>query len=107
MSIITINGKPCNWLSFEVGASLDALVRHKESINGASDGVPNYWNRISVSSLIGIKVTIKEKFEIAARSVNSITSVYKGNLSNENSIRFGQHGAFNDLLEIVLFYRLK
>lgn len=107
MSIITINGKPCNWLSFELGASLDALVRHKESINGASDGVPNYWNRISVSSLIGIKVTIKEKFEIAARSVNSITSVYKGNLSNENSVRFGQHGAFNDLLEIVLFYRLK
>ncbi|MDY6436634.1 MAG: hypothetical protein SPK72_03610, partial [Bacteroidales bacterium] len=93
------------WISFELGASLDVLVRHKESVNGVSDGLPNYWNRLSASSLIGIKFTIKDKYEIAARSVNSITSVYKGNLSNENSVRFGRHGAFNDLLEIVLFYR--
>ena len=107
LNVITINGKPCNWLSFELGASLDALIRHKESVNGASDGIPNYWKRLSVSSLIGIKITIKERYAIAFRSVNSITSVYKGNLSNENSIRFGQHGAFNDVLEILFFYRFK
>lgn len=105
LSALSINGKPCKWISFELGASLDVLVRHKESVNGVSDGLPNYWNRLSASSLIGIKFTIKDKYEIAARSVNSITSVYKGNLSNENSVRFGRHGAFNDLLEIVLFYR--
>lgn len=107
LGFLNINDKPCDWLSFELGASLDALVRHKESVNGASDGVPNYWKRLSFSSLVGVKITIKEQYSLAFRSVNSITSVYKGNLSNENSVRFGQHGAFNDVLEIVFFYRFK
>ena len=105
LSALQINGKQCKWLSFELGASLDVLARHKESINGVSDGIDNYWNRLSCSSIIGIKFTMKEKFELAFRSVNSITSIYKGNLSNENSMRFGKHGAFNDVLELVAYYR--
>ncbi len=105
LNALNINGHSCKWLSFELGASLDALARHKESINGSSGGIPNYWKRLSFSSLIGIKFTIKEKYEMALRSINSITSVYNGNLSNENSMRFGKHGAFNDVLEVVLFYR--
>ena len=106
-SALSINGKPCKWLSFELGASLDVLVRHKESVNGASDGLYNYWNRLSCSGIAGLKITLKEQYSLAFRTELSITSVYKGNLSNENSVRFGRHGAFNDVLELVFFYRFK
>ena len=105
LSSLQINGKPCKWISFELGASLDVLARHKESLSGASNGIPNYWNRLSCSSIVGVKITIKEQFELAFRSVNSITTIYKGNLSNENSMRLGKHGAFNDVLEMVFYYR--
>lgn len=105
LSVLQINGMSCKWLSLELGASLDVLARHKESINGASDGLHNYWNRLSVSSILGVKLTFKEKYELAFRTVNSITSIYKGNLSNENSMRLGKHGAFNDVLELVFYYR--
>ena len=107
LSAIKINGKPCKWLSIELGASLDALIRHKESVNGASDGIANYWKRLTVSSLVGIKFTIKEKYGIGIRSVNSITSIYKGNLGNESPVRFGVHGAFNDAFVLLLSYRFK
>ena len=106
-SSLNINGRPCKWLSFELGASLDVLVRHKESVNGASDGIYNYWNRLSCSGIAGLKITIKEQYSLAFRSELSITTVYKGNLGNENSVRFGRHGAFNDVLELVFFYRFK
>lgn len=105
LSSLKINGKTCKWLAFELGASLDVLARHKESINGASDGIYNYWHRLSCSSIVGVKLSFKEKYELAFRSVNSITSIYKGNLSNENSVRLGKHGAFNDVLELVFYYR--
>ena len=105
LSSLKINGKTCKWLVFELGASLDVLARHKESVSGASDGIHNYWNRLSCSSIVGVKLSFKEKYELAFRSVNSITTIYKGNLSNENSVRLGKHGAFNDVLELVFYYR--
>lgn len=107
LSALNINGRPCKWLALELGASLDVLVRHKESVNGASDGIDNYWNRLSCSGIAGVKITLKEQYSLAFRTEFSITSVYKGNLSNENCVRFGQHGAFNDVLELVFFYRFK
>jgi len=107
LGVIKINGHEMDWLSFELGASLDALLHQQVTYNGAAENGPNYFRRLACSSLIGIKFTIAQRFHIAFRSVNSITSIYKGNLSNEYCRRFWHRGVFADNLELVFFYQFK
>lgn len=107
LSVIKINGHPMKWLSFELGASLDVLLHQQVYYQGAAENGLNYFKQAGCSSLIGIKFSFLEHWHIAFRSVNSIISVYKGNLSNESCRRFGQKGVFADNLELVVFYQLK
>jgi len=107
MSVIKINGHPMKWLSFELGASIDALLHQQVYYQGVAENGPNYFKQAGCSTLIGIKFSFLKHWHIAFRSVNSIISIYNGNLSKESCRRFGQKGVFADNLELVVFYQFK
>ncbi|MGN0034030.1 MAG: outer membrane beta-barrel protein [Candidatus Limimorpha sp.] len=107
LGFLNINGNKLDWISIELGASLDVLAHQKKIVNGVTDNGPNFFRRFSSSTLLGIKFTIMGRYQLAFRSVNSITSIYKGNLSDEWTRRFGSKGVFSDNLELVFFYKIK
>lgn len=107
LGFLNINGTKLDWIALEIGASLDVLAHQKKTVNGVTDNGPNFFRRLSGSTLLGIKLTIKERYQLAFRSVNSFISIYKGNLSDERTRRFGSKGVFSDNLELVFFYKIR
>ena len=103
LGFININGKTLNWISFEAGASVDVLAYTNQVNNGASED-SNRWKRLCVNGILGVKFNIIEKkLQLGARVITSINSAYAGNYLQ--ALRFGQWGAFNDVLELVAYYR--
>ena len=105
LGFLSINGNKLDWISFEAGASVDVLAYTNQKNNGANED-SNRWKRLCVNGILGVKFNVLEKkLQIGTRVITSINSAYAGNYLQ--ALRFGQWGAFNDVLELVLYYRFK
>ena len=105
LGFLSINGNKLNWISLEAGASVDVLAYTNQKNNGANED-SNRWKRLCVNGILGAKFNVLEKkLQIGTRVITSINSAYAGNYLQ--ALRFGQFGAFNDVLELVLYYRFK
>ena len=105
LGFLNINGKILDWISVEAGASIDVLAYTNQKHNGANES-PNRWKRFCANGILGLKFNvIDKKLQIGTRVITSVNSAYIGNLSEEYTIRFGQKGAFNDVVELVAYYR--
>lgn len=105
LGFINVNNKRLNWISLEAGASVDVLANVNQQTNGVNEIASNKWKKICFNGIIGVKFNLTEKLLLGTRIITSINSVYDGN--GMNAMRFGQWGAFNDVLELVLYYRFK
>lgn len=104
LGFLNINGHKINWISFEAGASVDVLAYTNQKNNGVNEYGSNQWKRMCVNGILGVKFNlIEKKLQLDARVITSINSAYAGNYLQ--ALRFGQWGAFNDVLELVLYYR--
>ena len=104
LGFLNINGRKVDWISFEAGASVDVLAYTNQKNNGASEYGANQWKRFCVNGILGVKFNlVGKKLQLDARVITSINSAYAGNYLQ--ALRFGQWGAFNDVLELVLLYR--
>ena len=105
LGFLNINGRTLDWIAVEAGASVDVLAYTNQRHNGANES-SNRWKRFCVNGILGLKINVVDKkFQIGTRVITSVNSAYIGNLSEEYTIRFGQKGAFNDVLEFVAYYR--
>lgn len=105
LGFININGNKLDWISIEAGASVDVLAYTNQKNNGANEGT-NRWKRFCFNGILGLKFNvIEKKLQIGTRVITSINSAYAGNFYDKGALRFGQWGAFNDVLELVLYYR--
>ncbi|MBR4137142.1 MAG: outer membrane beta-barrel protein [Bacteroidales bacterium] len=103
LGFFDINGYKFDWISVEAGASIDVLAYTNQNNNGANESSER-WKRLCVNGLVGLKFNvIDKKLQIGTRIITSINSAYAGNYLH--SYRFGQWGAFNDVLELVAYYR--
>lgn len=105
LGFLSINGHQLDWISIEAGASVDILAYTNNRNNGANES-SNRWKRFCVNGILGAKFNIINKnLQLGTRIITSINSAYSGNYLQ--ALRFGQWGAFNDVLELVLYYRFK
>ena len=103
LGFFEINGHKIDWLTIEAGASVDVLAYTNHNNNGANENSER-WKRLCVNGILGVKFNIIEKkLQLGARVITSINSAYAGNYLK--ALRFGQWGAFNDVLELVAYYR--
>ncbi len=105
LDFLKVNGRKLDWLKFELGLSLDVLVYTNQKINAANEAT-DMWRPLCLNGILGMQFRLMPKLGIGFRVITSITSAYKGNFGRD-TVRFGQKGAFNDVLELVFFYRLK
>ena len=104
LGFLNINGHKVDWITFEAGASVDVLAYTNQKNNGANEYGSNQWKRFCVNGILGVKFNlVGKKLQLDARVITSINSAYAGNYLQ--ALRFGQWGAFNDVLELVLYYR--
>lgn len=105
LGFLNINGYTLDWIAVEAGASIDVLAYTNQKHNGANEST-NRWKRFCVNGILGLKFNIVDKkFQIGTRVITSINSAYAGNFYDQGALRFGQWGAFNDVLELVAYYR--
>ena len=105
LGFLNINGYTLDWIAVEAGASIDVLAYTNQKHNGANEST-NRWKRMCVNGILGLKINIVDKkFQIGTRVITSINSAYAGNFYDQGALRFGQWGAFNDVLELVMYYR--
>lgn len=105
LGFLNINGNNLDWISVEAGASVDVLAYTNQKNNGANEST-NRWKRFCVNGILGLKFNIVDKkFQLGTRVITSINSAYAGNFYDKGALRFGQWGAFNDVLELVAYYR--
>ncbi|MBO7469615.1 MAG: outer membrane beta-barrel protein [Bacteroidales bacterium] len=105
LGFFNINGKKFDWISFETGLSLDVLARVRQTYNGVNEPVSSQWKSMCFNGILGLKFNLTEKLQLGTRVITSINSAYNGN--KYRAWRFGQWGAFNDVFELVLYYRFK
>lgn len=105
IGFLKVNGGKLDWLKLELGLSLDALVHENQTVNAANEATDR-WRPLCLNGILGAKCRLTPGLDLGLRVITSITSAYKGNFG-ENSVRFGRKGAFNDVLELVLYYRFK
>ena len=110
---VNINDINMKWLKFELGLSLDFLINYKQEIQGVVVKESNPWNKVVLNTVVGVRVCVKDNFEIGLRAVNSMTSICKSSkyqYSNGNVIYirrlFGRYGMFNDILQLAVFWRI-
>lgn len=105
LGFLNINGRKLDWIAFEAGASIDVLVTTNQRTLGGNEP-SSRWKGLCVNGILGVKINLnKKKLQLGTRVITSINSAYAGNFSNFGTHRFGQFGAFNDVLELVLYYR--
>lgn len=105
LGFLNINGRKLDWIAFEAGASIDVLVATNQRTLGGNEP-SSRWKGLCVNGILGVKINLnKKKLQLGTRVITSINSAYAGNFSNFGTHRFGQFGAFNDVLELVLYYR--
>lgn len=110
---VNINDVNMKWLKFELGLSFDFLINYRQEIQGVVVKESNPWNRVVLNTIVGVRVGVKENFEIGLRAVDAMTSICKSSrypYSNGNVIYtrriFGRYGMFNDVLQLALFWRI-
>lgn len=110
---VNINDINMKWLKFELGLSFDFLINYKQEIQGVVVKESNPWNKVVLNTVVGVRVCVKDNFEIGLRAVNSMTSICKSSkyqYSNGNVIYirrlFGRYGMFNDILQLAVFWRI-
>lgn len=105
LGFLNVNGSKIDWVTFELGASLDVLFHTNQKNDGYNQN-SDMWRPLCLNGILGLKFDLMPKLELGMRVITSVTSAYKGNFDYP-TFRFGQKGAFNDVLELVLYYRLK
>lgn len=110
---VNINDVNMKWLKFELGLSFDFLVNYKQEIQGVVVKESNPWNKVVLNTVVGVRVCVKDNFEIGLRAVDSMTSICKSSkyqYSNGNVIYirrlFGRYGMFNDILQLAVFWKI-
>ena len=110
---VNINDVNLSWLKLEFGLSLDVLVNARQEIQGVAVVANNPWRRIVANTLLGVRVSLSENFEVGLRTVDAMTSVCKSskmpyNNGNVNYVRrlLGSYGMFNDVLQLAVFWRI-
>ena len=110
---VNINDINMKWLKFELGLSFDFLINYKQEIQGVVVKESNPWNKVVLNTVVGVRVCVKDNFEIGLRAVDSMTSICKSSkyqYSNGNVIYirrlFGRYGMFNDILQLAVFWRI-
>lgn len=110
---VNINDINMKWLKFELGLSFDFLVNYKQEIQGVVVKESNPWNKVVLNTVVGVRICVKDNFEIGLRAVDSMTSICKSSkyqYSNGNVIYrrrlFGRYGMFNDILQLAVFWKI-
>lgn len=110
---VNINGINMKWLKFELGLSFDFLINYKQEIQGVIVKESNPWNKVVLNTVVGVRVCVKDNFEIGLRAVNSMTSICKSSkyqYSNGNVVYirrlFGRYGMYNDILQLAVFWKI-
>lgn len=110
---VNINDVNMKWLKFELGLSFDFLINYKQEIQGVVVKESNPWNKVVLNTVVGVRVCVKDNFEIGLRAVNSMTSICKSSkyqYSNGNVVYirrlFGRYGMYNDILQLAVFWRI-
>lgn len=110
---VNINDINMKWLKFELGLSFDFLINYKQEIQGVVVKESNPWNKVVLNTVVGVRVCVKDNFEIGLRAVDSMTSICKSSkyqYSNDNVIYirrlFGRYGMFNDILQLAVFWKI-
>ena len=105
LGFLNINGRNLDWIAFEAGASVDVLVKTNQRTLGGNEP-SSRWKGLCLNGILGVKINLDgKKLQLGTRVITSINSAYAGNFSNYGTHRFGFFGAFNDVLEFVLYYR--
>lgn len=73
LSQFNINGKSLDFISLEIGASGDFLIRGTQSANFEDNFDNNAWLLFSITGDAGIHFDISDQLGINVRSMNSIT----------------------------------
>ena len=110
---VNINDVNMKWLKFELGLSFDFLVNYRQEIQGAVVKESNPWNKVVLNTVVGVRVCVKDNFEIGLRAVDAMTSICKsskypysnGNVSYTRRL-FGRYGMFNDVLQLAVFWKI-
>lgn len=110
---ININDINMKWLRFELGLSLDFLVNYRQEIRGEVVANSDPWRKVSLNTVVGARVSVRENIEIGLRFIDSMTSIcrsskYPYGNGNVLYIRrlFGRYGMFNDVLQLAVFWRI-
>lgn len=110
---VNINDVNMKWLKFELGLSFDFLINYKQEIQGVVVKESNPWNKVVLNTVVGVRVCVKDNFEIGLRAVDSMTSICKSSkyqYSNGNVVYirrlFGRYGMYNDILQLAVFWRI-
>lgn len=110
---VNINDINMKWLKFELGLSFDFLINYKQEIQGVVVKESNPWNKVVLNTVVGVRVCVKDNFEIGLRAVDSMTSICKSSkyqYSNGNVIYirrlFGRYGMYNDILQLAVFWKI-
>ena len=105
LGFVNVNGHKLDWLALEAGASVDILIHSSQRTLGGNEP-SSRWKGLCVNGILGVKINLdKKKLQLGTRVITSIDSAYAGNFSNYGTHRFGFFGAFNDVVELVLYYR--
>ena len=110
---VNINDINMKWLKFELGLSFDFLVNYKQEIQGVVVKESNPWNKVVLNTVVGVRICVKDNFEIGLRAVDSMTSICKssrypysnGNIAYTRRL-FGRYGMFNDILQLAVFWKI-
>lgn len=110
---VNINDVNLRWMKLEAGLSLDVLVNARQEIQGIVVPASNPWNRLVVNTIVGVRVSVSEDFEIGLRTIDALTSVCKsfkmpyenGNVKYTRRV-LGNYGMFNDVLQLALFWKI-
>lgn len=91
-------------LRLEAGLTAAFLTNSYEEID-YQENVNDVWRKVTLNSLFGVRYLINNQWSAGLRSINSINSIRTMQASG-NVKRYGnKYGAFNDVLQLALFYK--
>ena len=90
-------------LRLEAGLTAAFLTNSYEEIN-YQPNVNDVWRKLTLNSLFGVRYLISDQWSAGLRTINSINSISTVAVTG-NVKRYGnKYGAFNDVLQLALFY---
>lgn len=89
----------------EAGLSADFLIHAHEELDYLEQET-EHWKRVAFNSILGIKYDLSDRLTASLRSINSINSIRKDQVTG-NVRRYSRkhYGAFNDAFLISLYYQ--